>query len=85
VNNDAELNTLLPKLQKTQKSWNMHTEYLKDKAVIFSEMLAPGVHKFELELETRFAGVYTLNPAKAELMYFPTFYGRNEGREVEIN
>ncbi|MDR0793853.1 MAG: TonB-dependent receptor plug domain-containing protein, partial [Chitinophagaceae bacterium] len=69
---------------KEQQRWDMHTEYLKDKAVIFSEMLAPGVHKFELELETRFAGAYTLNPAKVELMYFPTFFGRNEGKKVEV-
>jgi len=32
----------------------------------------------------RFNGEYTLNPAKAELMYFPVFYGREGMKKLVI-
>ena len=32
----------------------------------------------ELSIDRAFRGSYALNPAKAGLMYFPTFYGRKE-------
>jgi len=32
----------------------------------------------------RYSGVYHLNPGKAEMMYFPVFYGREKMKEVEI-
>jgi hypothetical protein len=31
-----------------------------------------------------FNGSYTLNPAKAELMYYPVFFGRNEMKRVKV-
>ena len=55
-----------------------HREYFKEKVSIFCNRLTKGEHRFTIELIPRFTGRYTLNPAKAELMYFPTFYG-NEG------
>lgn len=69
---------------KPQVSYDMHYEYLKDRIIIFAESLKKGNHHFTAELEARYAGTYTLNPAKAELMYFPTFYGRNELKKVKI-
>lgn len=64
-------------------SWlnEIHREYRKDQTAIFCEHLAPGTHVFTIELEPRFTGHYTLNPAKAELMYFPVMSGR-EGLKV---
>jgi hypothetical protein len=32
----------------------------------------------------RYSGKYTLNPAKAELMYFPMFNANNELKKVTI-
>lgn len=61
-----------------------HREYFKEKVVIFSNRLTKGEHTFIIELIPRFTGKYTLNPAKAELMYFPTFYGNEKGKEVEV-
>lgn len=61
-----------------------HAEYLKDKTVIFIERMRKGEHHFQLELEPRYSGVYHLNPVRAELMYFPTFYGRNEMKKMVI-
>lgn len=55
-----------------------HREYYKEKVVIFCNKLSKGEHIFSIELLPRYTGRYTLNPAKTELMYFPTFYG-NEG------
>ncbi len=61
-----------------------YTEYMKNKVLIFREMLAKGSHSFTIDLECRYAGTYTVNPAKASLMYFPTFFGRNEMMQVEM-
>lgn len=55
-----------------------HREHYKEKVVIFCNKLSKGQHVFDLELLPRYTGRYTLNPAKAELMYFPTFYGNEE-------
>ena len=66
------------------KSQGGHREYFKNKVVVFAEQLAKGRHTYEIELEPRYSGHYTLNPVRAELMYFPTFFGRNEMRRVQI-
>lgn len=60
-----------------------HREYFREKVVIFCNSLSKGEHTFEVELQPRFEGEYSLNPAKAELFYFPTFYGNNELKTVE--
>jgi hypothetical protein len=66
------------------QSWNGHKEFLKDKLVIFVERMPKGKYEYAIDLEPRYSGKYTINPAKAALMYFATFYGRNEMKEVEI-
>ena len=70
---------------KTNNDWRVYKEFSKDKMLLFTEFLSKGVHNFEIELEPRYNGVYTVNPAKAELMYYPTFFGRNEIKKVKIN
>lgn len=67
------------------KSSNGYMEYFKNKVVIFRELLTKGDHSFDIDLECRYAGKYTLNPAKVELMYFPVFFGRNGMRQVEMH
>lgn len=62
----------------------VHREYFKDKVVIFCNKLHKGEHKFTIELIPRYTGLYSLNPAKAELMYFPTFYGNETLKRVII-
>ncbi len=69
---------------KTNLDWQVYKEYYKDKFILFAETLNKGMHQFEVELEPRYNGSYTLNPAKAALMYYPLFYGRNAGRKVVI-
>jgi len=51
----------------------VHREYFKHKTSIFCGHLHEGTYLFTIQLQPRFTGKYTLNPAKAELMYFPTF------------
>lgn len=69
---------------KVTDLWYQHREYFKDRVLIFIEKMDKGRHEYEIDLEPRYTGRFTLNPAKAELMYFPTFYGRNKTEQVEI-
>lgn len=72
---------------KEQKWWGMeeHREYFKNKVSIFCRKLKPGKHTFSIKLMPRYSGSYTLDPAKAEMMYFPVFYGREAMRNVTID
>jgi hypothetical protein len=54
-----------------------HREYFRNKTVIFCEHLPVGKHTFEIPLIPKYAGVYSLNPAKVSLMYFPLFRANN--------
>ncbi|WP_083925346.1 carboxypeptidase-like regulatory domain-containing protein [Flexithrix dorotheae] len=62
-----------------------HREYFRDKVSIFCENLNPGTYSFQVNLETRYPGTYTVNPAKAEQMYFPVFFGREKMKKVEMD
>lgn len=61
-----------------------HREYYKEKVVIFCHNLSEGSHDFTIKLIPRYTGRYHLNPAKAELMYFPTFFGRGLPSKCDI-
>ncbi len=63
---------------------NTYREYFKEKVSIFCEELSEGGHTFTVRLLPRYTGRYHLNPARAELMYFPTFYGRNQMQVTRI-
>ncbi len=62
----------------------IHREYRKEKVVVFYDFLPQGKHQVKIKLQPRYKGQYSINPTKAELMYFPVFYGNNEIRKVEI-
>lgn len=70
------------------QSWRnneVHREYFKNKVSIFCNSLPKGEYTFTVSLLPRFTGRYHLNPAKAEMMYFPVFYGREEMKKISIN
>lgn len=70
------------------QSWSnneVHREYFKNKVSIFCSSLPKGEYTFAVSLLPRFTGRYHLNPAKAEMMYFPVFYGREEMKKVRID
>jgi uncharacterized protein YfaS (alpha-2-macroglobulin family) len=72
---------------KTQSYGNheVHREYFKNKLSIFCGYLPKGTYQFQVLLLPRFTGIYRLNPARAELMYFPVLYGREAMRSVTID
>jgi uncharacterized protein YfaS (alpha-2-macroglobulin family) len=61
-----------------------HREYSRHKTSIFCNQLRQGNYQFTIHLLPRYKGIYTINPAKAELMYFPVFFGRNETKVVNV-
>lgn len=67
-----------------RRGLEVHREYDIHQTSIFIEDLPPGKHHFRIQLEPRFPGEFTLNPAKMEQMYFPTFYGREGMKQVEV-
>ncbi|GEM_PF-1883471 len=62
----------------------VHREYHQDKVCIFCEKLPKGTYKYSFHIMPRYTGKYAINPAKAELMYFPIFYGKEGLRKIEI-
>lgn len=62
----------------------VHREYYKDRVNIFCEKLPKGDYTYNINLLPRYTGNYTVNPAKAELMYFPVFYGREKMKRIDI-
>lgn len=58
-----------------------HREYFKHETGIFCSQLKEGEYTFEIPLVAKYSGTYNLNPAKVELMYFPTFYA-HEGLKI---
>jgi uncharacterized protein YfaS (alpha-2-macroglobulin family) len=73
--------------ESKEQSWQnneVHREYFKEKVSIFCRKLKQGTYTFTIDLMPRFGGEYNLNPAKAELMYFPVFYGREGMGKVVI-
>ena len=62
----------------------VHRAYYRDRVAIFYEYLPAGTHTIEVSLLPRYSGTYSINPAKAELMYFPTFFGRERMKKVVI-
>ena len=61
-----------------------YRESFKEKTVIFCERLPQGIYTFDIELLPRYTGRYILNPAKAEMMYFPVINSNNDLRKIEI-
>jgi len=62
----------------------LHREYFKNKLSIFCQSLPKGTHRFAVQLLPRWTGIYRLNPARAELMYFPVLYGREGMKRTVI-
>lgn len=62
----------------------VHREYYRNKTCIFIEKVEPGTYTYSINLIPRYAGSYSMNPAKVELMYFPMFRANNEIKNVRI-
>ncbi len=69
------------------QSWSgseVHREYDLHETRIYCERLRAGIYHYTIDLLPRYKGKYRLNPAKAEWMYFPVIYGRDEMKNVAI-
>ena len=64
--------------------YETHREYLRNQTGIFLDRLPVGRHTFRVALQPRYPGRYTLNPARAELIYFPTRFGREASKLVMV-
>jgi len=64
--------------------FEVHREYLRHQVGIFMDVLPIGRHTFRVALQPRYRGHYTINPAKAELMYFPTKFGRSASKQAVV-
>ena len=71
--------------KKNNLKYESHREYYKNKTTIFCEYLPKGEYTFEIDLIPRYARTYIINPAKIELMYFPTFNANNAIKKIKIN
>jgi hypothetical protein len=60
-----------------------YQEVKGDKVYVYLDRLA-GNFMWQIELLPRYAGDFTINPVKAELMYFPAKSGNNEVKRVEV-
>jgi hypothetical protein len=71
---------------KPQSYWGSetHREYFKHKTSIFCTKLKQGKYTFTVQLMPRYSGVYNLNPAKAEMMYFPVFSGQEGMKKITV-
>jgi TonB-dependent SusC/RagA subfamily outer membrane receptor len=68
----------------TPNPLEVHRESLRHQTGIFIDYLPIGKHTFRVALQPRYRGQYTLNPARAELVYFPTKFGRTGSKQVGI-
>ena len=62
----------------------VHREYLRHQVGIFIDRLPVGKHTFRVALQPRYRGSYILNPARAELLYFPTKFGRTGSKRIVV-
>lgn len=64
--------------------YETHREYKRDRVAIFLEKLPKGTYTFTVNLEPRFQGTYTINPAAVEMMYVPVFNGSTVVKGVVV-
>jgi hypothetical protein len=60
-----------------------HREYEKDRLNIYFDHLRPGRYRFELKLEPRFRGRFTVNPVQCFPMYEPLRSGNTVIKELD--
>lgn len=56
----------------------------KEKTSIYCALLPKGTHYFDIELQARYKGSFTINPASASLIYYADEQGNNEVKKVWI-
>lgn len=67
---------------KSKPTTNPYREYFYDKVVLFYEKVNIGEQIITIPLEVRYNGIFTLNPVNVKLMYYPTFFGRENLKTI---
>lgn len=62
----------------------VYREYDLHETRIYCNRLIAGNYTYTVSLIPRYKGKYHVNPAKAEWMYFPVIFGRNEMQKIAI-
>ncbi len=70
--------------KKTSNGNETYRENFKEKTNIYLSRLEAGEYSFSVFLTATYPGIYTLNPAKISMMYFPSLYGNEETKKIEI-
>lgn len=93
VKQDAEyvmLNVPIPAgctYENKNQNWRngeVHRQYDYHQTTIFCKELKAGKYQYTISLIPRYSGTYTLNPARAEWMYFPVMYGQEGIKQLTI-
>lgn len=70
--------------QQSRSHGEVHREYDIHETRIYCERLRAGKYEYKISFTPRYQGKYHVNPAKAEWMYFPVAFGRDELKKVMI-
>lgn len=70
--------------KRTWWAGESYREYKREQTEIYCRRLPAGTHRFEVKLMPRFGGGFNLRTSRAEMMYFPLFFGQNEQKRIEI-
>lgn len=93
VKKDAEyvmLNVPIPagcSYENKNQSWRngeVYREYDYHQTTLFCKELKAGTYQYTISLVPRYTGKYTLNPARAEWMYFPVIHGQESPKSITI-
>lgn len=70
--------------QNSKNYYESSRANFKDKISIYCGNLPKGIHHFDVPMQARYKGSFSINPATVSLMYFADESGHNEIKKVEI-
>jgi hypothetical protein len=68
----------------TRSPYEESREMFRDRVAIFCRNLPKGTVSFDVPLEARYKGSYSINPARAEMMYFPEEQGHTVVQRIRV-
>lgn len=92
VKKDAEFMVLeiplpagcIAKADPVRHRYESHREYLDEQVNIALPALKKGTYTFSIPVKAQYKGVFTMNPAKIEMMYMPLNYGTSGVKTIEV-
>ena len=61
-----------------------HRENFREKTNIYLSRARTGTYTYYVPIKASYAGLYTVNPARVSLMYFPAFFGQEKLKKICI-